>query len=255
MEFSTILSEEENVLGLLYCHQSLKCNTTNINCANSISAILRCWITVFRGRNTDFQKHQHTNTWVLSVCLTATYYSLCSQWNPQNITEELCWIMAKTPNLQQLNNKLSSLASNCSANLNNWHWKSCFITRLPPSMFVLWPTVGLSCFQCGSEDLMVFALWALVVLCVTLETDGVRELWVHTLPTSPAQTHTGHSTGERCTMAAPAQSAPVLINSQGSWFSDTNWEASVDTHTQPLREALSNPASSTKQQIQRHPWA
>lgn len=42
MEFSMILSEEENVLGPLYCHQSLKCNTTNINCENSIFAILRC---------------------------------------------------------------------------------------------------------------------------------------------------------------------------------------------------------------------
>lgn len=52
MEFSMILSEQENVLGLLYCHQSLNSNTTNTNCENSVFAVLRCCIRAFRGGNT-----------------------------------------------------------------------------------------------------------------------------------------------------------------------------------------------------------
>lgn len=216
MEFSTILSEHENVLGLLYCHQSLKCNTTNINLYkyNSISAILRCWITVFRGRNRFSEAPAHKHVSPFCVSHSDILHSLRSQWSPESITEELCWIMAKTPNLQQLNNRLSSLASNCLANLNNWHWKSCFITRLPPSMFVLRPRVGLSRFRCGSEHLMVLLREPLSCCALPWKLMGVRERWVHTLPISPVQTHLGHKPGERCTVAVPAQTTSALIISK-----------------------------------------
>lgn len=57
-----ILSEQENVLGLLYCHQSLNSNTTNTNCENSVFAVVGCCIRVFRGGKTFSQTPAHKHT-------------------------------------------------------------------------------------------------------------------------------------------------------------------------------------------------
>lgn len=46
-------TEQEKVLGLLYCHQSLKGNTTNINCENSGF----CYVRLL---NQSVQRKKHT---------------------------------------------------------------------------------------------------------------------------------------------------------------------------------------------------